>query len=114
MTSYSRKTLLYATISWLPKLFNYIRDLLWQKDVLTACNAMYATHSSYQTIRCQPRSPQSQANTSFHALIFELNIHLPHVTLKKQIPYLWLQVTLNLSFSVTYRPVSNTDILNSV
>jgi hypothetical protein len=28
MTSYSRKTLLYATISWLPKLFNYIRDLL--------------------------------------------------------------------------------------
>jgi len=40
MTSSSRKTLLHAIISWLPKLFTYIRDLLCQNDVIAAYNAM--------------------------------------------------------------------------
>jgi len=40
MTSPSRKTLLHAIISWLPKLFICIRDLLCQNDVNAAYNAM--------------------------------------------------------------------------
>jgi len=52
----------------------------------------------------QTRSPQSQAIMSFHPLPFELNFHLPHVTLKKQTPYLCLQVTLYVLLSVNYRP----------